>query len=174
MFTSKYWHPAITADTVCIQYKSNQRDEFVTPYILLIRRKNEPFQGKLALPGGFMEETDKDFRETARRELKEETGLDVLLTEIGCYSDIDRDPRERVISFAYLTLMTKPLEELTPIAQDDAIEANWYPLYELDLNELAFDHKKIVMDAIDKICSKYHNQNLLRAFTRIKDKFRGA
>jgi 8-oxo-dGTP diphosphatase len=109
--------------------------------LLLIRRKNPPFQGQYALPGGFV-----DYGETteqaAARELLEETGLHaVTLKLIGVYSDPNRDPRGHTISIAYLVTA----DDRAPTAGDDAAHAEFVA----DWREqaLAFDHNKIVDDA---------------------------
>lgn len=111
--------------------------------VLLIKRKNEPFQGKWALPGGFLE-ADETLEEGCRRELQEETGLEVgnQLIQVGTYDAIDRDPRGRTISVAYTFLLPKK-EKIK--AADDAAEAHWKNAE--DLPELAFDHYQIILDA---------------------------
>ncbi len=112
-------------------------------YILLIKRKNEPYKGKYALPGGFVNEKER-VEEAAIRELSEETGLYVTkknLKNVGVYSEPKRDPRGRVISFAFKFIAGEQI----PSAGDDAKEVKWFPLQ--DMPELSFDHKKIVEDA---------------------------
>lgn len=109
--------------------------------ILLIQRKNEPYKEKWALPGGFIE-TDETVKAGAARELKEETGIEVLekdLHFIGYFDKPDRDPRGRVISFAFAAEV--PLETKYQ-AGDDAKNAQWFSINELP--DLAFDHGEIV------------------------------
>lgn len=109
--------------------------------VLLIKRKKEPFAGKWALPGGFVN-TDEEVTMAAVRELKEETGLDVKEKElrlIDYFDAPDRDPRGRVISFAF---EVKVGGEFSVKGADDAAEAEWYPID--DLPELAFDHQTIL------------------------------
>ena len=135
-FTYKYPRPAVTADCVVMT-----KDE--TPKVLLIQRANEPFKGCWAFPGGFME-MDETTEECAIRELREETGLAIEdIQEIGIYSKIDRDPRGRTISVAYLALVDTPMQ-VTGL--DDAAKAEWIPIDSLP--SLAFDHADIMRDAL--------------------------
>lgn len=137
-FRYKFPRPAVTADSVVITRETK-------PKVLLIERGNEPFKGCWAFPGGFME-MNETLAECAIRELEEETGL-VANTEdivsIGTFSKVDRDPRGRTISQAFLTLVEAPIEVK---AQDDAAKAKWWPLNELPT--LAFDHEEIMKNAI--------------------------
>ncbi len=112
--------------------------------IVLIRRGQEPFKGKWALPGGFVE-YGETVEQAAIREMKEETYLDVRLIELlGVYSAPDRDPRKHTISTVFVAQPTKG--ELK--GGDDASEAAWFSLETLDLSSLAFDHSQIVRDMI--------------------------
>ena len=136
-FTYKYPRAAVTADTVVIA-KGEE------PQVLLIQRGNEPFKGCWAFPGGFMN-MDETTEQCAVRELEEETGLKVNeVWQIGAYSKIDRDPRGRTITVAYLAVVEAP-EAVE--GQDDAAKAEWFPLSVLP--PLAFDHSDIIQDAID-------------------------
>ncbi|WP_026838440.1 NUDIX domain-containing protein [Gillisia sp. JM1] len=127
---------AITVDTVIL------KDLLSSARILLIKRKNEPFKNSWALPGGFLEETE-NLKEGAKRELLEETGLEVeVLNQLKTYGDLNRDPRGRTISIAFIGKLNK---EVKIKAGDDAKEADWFSLDELP--ELAFDHSKIIEDA---------------------------
>lgn len=135
-YTYKYPRPAVTADCVVI---TNEQQ----PKVLLIQRGNEPFKGCWAFPGGFMD-MDETTEHCAVRELKEETGLAVSdLHQIGTYSKIDRDPRGRTISVAYLVIIDSPVEVT---GQDDATKAEWFPI--TNLPHLAFDHVDIMQDAL--------------------------
>ena len=97
-YTYKYPRPAVTADCVVFGIDGE------TAKVLLIERGNEPFKGKWALPGGFME-IGETAEECARRELYEETGMDCTeLTQLHTFSDVHRDPRERVVSIAFYTI----------------------------------------------------------------------
>ena len=136
MYTYNYPHPAVTAD--CLVFAHT--DEGMK--LLLIQRKNEPCKGKWAFPGGFMD-IDETTVDAARRELKEETGLVVgELHRVGIFDAVDRDPRERIITVAYYTILDKPAEVS---GLDDAAQAKWFLLTELP--DLAFDHKEILQEA---------------------------
>jgi 8-oxo-dGTP diphosphatase len=113
------------------------------PKVLLIERGADPFKGCWAFPGGFMD-MDETTEECAVRELEEETGMKIQeLQQIGAYSKVDRDPRGRTITVAYLAVIDSPCEV---IGQDDAAKAQWFPLDALP--KLAFDHDDIMRDAI--------------------------
>ena len=134
-FTYEYPRPAVTADCVVIA-KENE------PQVLLIQRGNEPFKGCWAFPGGFMN-MDETTEQCAIRELEEETGLKVTeIKQIGAYSKVDRDPRGRTITVAYLAIIDKVANVK---GLDDAAKAQWFPLS--DLPKLAFDHEEIMADA---------------------------
>lgn len=135
-YTYKYPRPAVTADCVVITREAE-------PKVLLVQRGIEPFKGCWAFPGGFMN-MDETTEQCAIRELKEETVLKVdELKEIGSYSKVDRDPRGRTITVAYLAIVDKPV---AVIGQDDAAKAEWFSIDELP--PLAFDHEEIMQDAI--------------------------
>ena len=113
------------------------------PKVLLIQRGNEPYKGCWAFPGGFMN-MDETTEQCAIRELEEETGLKVSsLQQIGAYSKVDRDPRGRTVTVAYLARVDAPV---AVVAQDDAAKAKWFPLSALP--PLAFDHEEIMRDAV--------------------------
>lgn len=135
-YTYNYPRPAVTADCIVIT-----REE--EPKVLLIQRGNSPFKGSWAFPGGFMD-MDETTEQCAIRELKKETGLQVSdIHQIGAYSKVDRDPRGRTITVAYLAIIDEPI---VVTGQDDAAKAEWWPL--ADLPHLAFDHYDIMQDAI--------------------------
>ena len=135
-YTYKYPRPAVTADCIVITREAE-------PKVLLIQRGSEPFKGCWAFPGGFMN-MDETTEQCAIRELEEETGLQVNnVIQIGAYSKVDRDPRGRTVTVAYLAIVDRPL---VVIGQDDAAKAEWWPLS--NLPELAFDHDKIMQDTI--------------------------
>ena len=136
-YTYKYPRPAVTADCVVITKESE-------PKVLLIQRGANPYKGCWAFPGGFMN-MDETTEQCAIRELEEETGLKVdTIHQIGAYSKVDRDPRGRTITVAYLAIIDKPV---VVIGQDDADKAEWFPLSALP--KLAFDHDEIMRDAIN-------------------------
>ena len=146
-YTYKYPRPAVTADCVVIT-KEEQ------PKVLLIQRGADPYKGSWAFPGGFMN-MDETTEQCAIRELEEETGLRVSnVHQIGAYSKVDRDPRGRTITVAYLAIIDKPVQVT---GQDDAANAEWFPLSALP--ELAFDHAEIMRDAV-KAYKKYLSQAL--------------
>ena len=113
------------------------------PKVLLIERGDEPFKGCWAFPGGFLN-MDETTEQCAIRELEEETGLKVnKVYQIGAYSKVDRDPRGRTVTVAYLAIVDV---SMTVKGQDDAAKAQWFPLSALP--ELAFDHEEIMQDAV--------------------------
>ena len=135
-YTYKYPRPAVTADCVVISKEAEGK-------VLLIQRGDDPYKGYWAFPGGFMN-MDETTEQCAIRELEEETGLKVaILHQIGAYSKVDRDPRGRTVTVAYLVVIDKPLPV---VGQDDAAQAEWWSL--TSLPQLAFDHDKIMEDAI--------------------------
>ncbi len=109
--------------------------------VLLVKRRNEPFSGRWALPGGFVEEGET-VEEAAVREMREETGVDVELAQLlGVYSNPDRDPRGRVISAVY------EVERADGGAVDAGTDASSARFWSLDdLPDLAFDHGEILDD----------------------------
>ena len=136
-YTYKYPRPAVTADCVVMTKET-------LPQVLLIQRGYQPFKGNWAFPGGFMN-MDETTEQCAIRELEEETGLKVSdLQQIGAYSKVDRDPRGRTITVAYLAIVDAPIAVK---GQDDAAKADWFPIDALP--PLAFDHEDIMRDAIN-------------------------
>ncbi|MCR4852520.1 MAG: NUDIX hydrolase [Prevotella sp.] len=143
MFSYKHPHPAVTAD--CVVFVPESDDMFS---VLLIQRKNEPCKGQWAFPGGFMN-IDESAEEAAVRELREETCIDVSVDDVrqvGAYTKVDRDPRERVLTIAYFTVLPS---RITVRGADDAARAEWFRLD--DLPPLAFDHEQILADALGKL-----------------------
>lgn len=144
-YTYDYPRPAVTAD--CVVF-SNDSDGLS---VLLIERANEPFKGCWAFPGGFMD-MEENAEDCARRELKEETGLQLEhMEQIGVFTDVDRDPRGRTVSIAYSALV----EKRPVIGADDAAQARWFPISEIPA--LAFDHEKILRAALDVLHDKRLN-----------------
>lgn len=142
-FTYNFPRPAVTTD--CLVF----RDGAKNIEILLIRRKNDPFKGYWALPGGFLE-IEETPEEGAKRELLEETGLKVpVLKEVGTFGDVHRDPRGRTITIAFYTFITQ--EAIKPVALSDAGETKWFSIR--DLPEMAFDHEEILQEGLLKLKS---------------------
>lgn len=144
-FQYDYWRPAVAADNVVFRFDGKELQ------VLLVQRGNEPYKGKWALPGGFLEE-DETLRETALRELKEETGIVPRYTEELCTcSGVNRDPRTRVISAVFYSFV----HGVEGVAGDDAADVQWFNIYELP--ELAFDHADVMKKAIEhlRVSMKY-------------------
>jgi len=134
MYCYKYPRASITVDAVIAQKETNK--------ILLIRRGKDPYSGKWALPGGFVEE-DELLAEACKRELKEETGLLVNnLEQLKVYDKLDRDPRGRTISIAFYGFTNEENSKVK--GGDDAAFAEWFPIDALP--PLAFDHNMIIKD----------------------------
>jgi 8-oxo-dGTP diphosphatase len=142
-FTYEWAHPAVTADVVVFTIEKR-------PRVLLIKRKNDPYAYKWALPGGFVNENEP-LKVAANRELKEETGLAGLeLEQLHTFGDPYRDPRGWTITVAFLTRVNPDL--LEPQAADDAAEVKWYFLDRLP--PLAFDHAEIIERARNRIADR--------------------
>lgn len=136
MFAYRYPRASVTADSVLFA----ERDGLT--FVLLIQRGNEPYKGYWAFPGGFLN-MNETVNRCAERELEEETGIVLSgMQLVGIYSDVERDPRGRVITAAYAAITTMPEAK----AADDAADAQWWPLNELP--KLAFDHEIILKDAM--------------------------
>lgn len=154
-----YWHPAVTVDNVVFSFDGNHLNT------LLIRRKNEPFKDCWAFPGGFLDENET-LEDAARRELKEETGLTPKhFTEVGSFSDLDRDPRGRTITVAFASFIRQTQSAIC--AGDDAKEARWFPINEIPI--LAFDHENIYRKALWILRIGFHNSPV--AFYLLDDVF---
>jgi ADP-ribose pyrophosphatase YjhB (NUDIX family) len=133
-----YKNPTPTVDAI-IQKNSQ---------ILLIERKKEPFKGYLVLPGGFVNEGER-VEDAAKREVKEETSLDIVLLEIlGVYSEPGRDPRGHVMSTVFIGEISKVSYKVDAIAQDDAAAIEWLNLEEIVNTRFGFDHRRIIIDYI--------------------------
>lgn len=140
----KYEHMAVTTDCVIFAYEDS------TLKVLLVKRGLEPYKGQWAFPGGFLK-MDESAQEGALRELKEETTLGTsAIRELGVFSTVDRDPRERVVTIAYYAL----LRPSGVIGGDDAEEAAWFPIDSLP--KLAFDHQQIFDAAIERLRRDIH------------------
>ena len=128
--------------------------------VLLVRRGTHPYRGRWALPGGFVRPKE-DLDAAAARELAEETGVGASahLEQLRCYGSPGRDPRMRVVSVAYLALVPDPA---TPAAGTDAAEARFRPVDEVraDGPPLAFDHGRILDDAVERARAKLEYTNV--------------
>ncbi len=135
-------------------------------HVLLVERGIEPYKGVMALPGGFLQHSEEDLVAAAHRELSEEAELDVeklRLEHLGVYGAPGRDPRGRVVSVAYLAIAPRLPE---PIAGTDAASARWQSVARVlsgDL-ELAFDHRRIVTDGVERARVKLEYTALATAF----------
>lgn len=133
MYTYQYPRAALTVDALV--YCTLNNDIFV----LLIQRGNEPFKGKWALPGGFVN-MDETLEEACKRELLEETGLEVeKMNQFKAFDALHRDPRHRTISVVFSVQLN---ENAQVKGGDDAAMAGWFPV--TDLPDLAFDHQQII------------------------------
>lgn len=157
VYTSE--HPIFSV-TVDIAIFTVDRDEL---RVLLVRRGQEPGQGKLALPGGFVG-PDEDVLAAAKRELVEETGVrDVVLEQLATYGAPERDPRGRVVSVAHVAVIAEPADTR---AGSDAAEASWHPVEPLlrSRSRLAFDHRQILREAVERVRAKLEYTTLAVAF----------
>ncbi|NLE57022.1 MAG: NUDIX hydrolase, partial [Planctomycetes bacterium] len=146
--TYQYPRPSLTVD--CVVFGLDDEDLKV----LLIQRDLPPFEGQWALPGGFVR-MDETLEEAAERELREETGLsDVYLEQLYTFGDLDRDPRERVVTVAYYALVN--LRDHRVQAATDARNAAWFAVE--DCAKLAFDHVRILRMALQRLRGKVRYQ----------------
>ena len=137
-FTYKYPRPALTVDAIVFKETGIKKE------ILLIQRKFAPYKGKWALPGGFVD-MDETLEQAVERELLEETGINnIELQQFKAVSTLERDPRGRTISIVFRGAVNK---ETKIIAGDDAAKAQWFDVSKLP--PLAFDHKDIIIEAIN-------------------------
>lgn len=144
-YTYKYPRPSVTTDCVIFGYDTKEGLS-----VLLIKRGIEPFKDHWAFPGGFIK-MDEDAETGARRELREETSLETAhIEQFGCFSEVNRDPRERVITIAYYALVKKS----DVVGGDDASEAHWFPID--NVPPLAFDHDRILRFALKTLKEKIH------------------
>ena len=142
-YTYDYPRPLVTVDIALFSLIKNHW------HILLISRKNEPFQHFSALPGGFIN-LDETLEESAKRELKEETGIhNVSIDQFWTYGDPGRDPRGRTITVLFVGRIDEDHANEQTKAGDDAELAKWYPVDKLP--NLAFDHREI----IDHVMSEF-------------------
>ena len=186
-FTYPYPRPSVTCDAVVFTMRA---DDLA---LLLIQRKDEPFKGLWALPGGFVNENES-LERAAARELNEETGLSgVKLEQIGAFGDPGRDPRGHTVTVAWLTFL---VAEAKIKAGDDAIAAEWHSFRTLVLEggttaplktarppkaekpvrrstkiKLAFDHAKIISRAYQRLCLHLDDPLRERGFNLLPSRF---
>lgn len=153
-----YWQPpdvTVTVDLVALTIRDDELQ------VLLVERGVEPFLGRLALPGGFIQE-DEALLEAAVRELEEETHIPVNLLhleQLGTYGNPGRDPRGRVITVAYLAIAPNLP---APVGDTDAADARWVPLGAV--TELAFDHERILREGVERARAKLEYTTIAAAF----------
>ncbi len=153
---------AVTVDLVVLTIRSGAL------HVLLVERGEQPYRGHLALPGGFLR-IDESLRDAAYRELAAHTGLGLAraghLEQLGSYGRLDRDPRLRTVSVAYLAL-APPLPE--SVADTDTAIAHWVPVGDLTttsgLAPLAFDHDAILADGVQRARAKLEYTALATVF----------
>jgi len=147
-YTYKYPRAALTVDCVVFGFDEGELK------LLLVERGLEPFKGRWALPGGFVR-VDETLDNAARRELEEEAGLkNVFLEQLYSFGEVERDPRERVVSVAYYALVK--LSEHEAKAATDAANANWFAVSKVP--KLAFDHAEILATALARLKAKVRYQ----------------
>jgi 8-oxo-dGTP diphosphatase len=163
VYTSDYPIINVTVDVVVLTMCD---DELCA---LAIKRGGPPYEGRWALPGGFVE-VDEDLETAARRELAEETGVStgsVRLEQLATYGAPDRDPRGRTVSVAWLAGLSQPVD---PQAGSDASDAVWKPAcWLLSRHRLAFDHEQILGDGVERARSRLEYTNIATAF--VDDEF---
>jgi 8-oxo-dGTP diphosphatase len=137
--------PMVTTDAVIFA---------VTPEatkLLLVNRRDDPYKGKWAIPGGFIN-MDEELEDAVARELREETGLSgIPLEQLHTFGTVGRDPRGRQITVVYMGIIKEGLDRIK--AGDDAAQAQWFDIDKLPPN-MAFDHNLVANLAIEKLKSK--------------------
>jgi ADP-ribose pyrophosphatase YjhB (NUDIX family) len=155
----EFARPALTVDIVV--FALDEKDL----QVILVERDLKPFAGQWALPGGFVR-VDESLEDAARRELEEETGLkNIFLEQLYTFGDLNRDPRERVVTVAYYALVN--FEGHDVHASTDARSAAWFSVN--DLPKLAFDHEKILKTAHERLKGKVRYQPI--GFELLPEKF---
>ena len=155
---TKYERPSVTVDVVVFSVVEGELK------VLLIKRKNWPFEGMWAIPGGFVD-MDEPLEDAAARELYEETGVEgFYLEQFYTFGQPDRDPRTRVISVAYLALVDR--SQLQPRAADDAADVGWFSLH--DPPPLAFDHVDVLKRALQRLRHKLESTALGSLFMPVE------
>ena len=179
----RYEKPAVTADMLI--FTADPAKDFVLE-LLMIQRKGHPYIGKWAIPGGFVE-MNESVDAAAARELEEETGLkDIYMEQLYTFGEVERDPRMRVISVAYMALLAK--DRLKPVAGDDAVAVRWFTVHWDDKNgrdrlwlesedgtiilqedDIAFDHEQVIKTALRRLRNKVEYTDI--AFELVGESF---
>ena len=137
--------PMVTVDAAVFTFSDDKAK------VLLINRGNEPFKGKWALPGGFVD-MDEELEDAVARELEEETGLaTVQLEQMRTFGTVGRDPRGRMITIVFMGIAKE--DQTTIKAGDDAAQAQWFDIEKLP-EDMAFDHNEVIKFAIEKLRRK--------------------
>jgi 8-oxo-dGTP diphosphatase len=124
--------------------------------LLLIKRGNEPFKGKWAVPGGFVD-MDEELEDAVARELKEETGLEgVPLEQMHTFGKCGRDPRGRQITIVFMGVLDKRPPKIK--GGDDAAKAKWFDIEKLP-KDLAFDHDEVIRFATARLIKMSHREH---------------
>jgi 8-oxo-dGTP diphosphatase len=159
VYTSEHPPFAVTVDIVVLTIRDDRL------CALTVRRGSPPYQGRLALPGGFVD-VGENLESAATRELAEETAVRVdavHLEQLASYGEPDRDPRMRTVSVAWLAIAPDLPE---PTAGTDAAEAHWAQVDDLlhGGEDLAFDHRQILADGVERAQSKLEYSTVGTAF----------
>lgn len=155
----KFEKPSVTADIVIFTVKENDLK------VLLVKRGIEPFKNKWAIPGGFVG-INESLDQAAKRELEEETGIkDIYLEQLYTFGDPKRDPRGRVITVAYIALVSS--ENIKLKATADVSDAQWFSVSKIP--NLAFDHKQLLDYALKRLRWKFEYTTV--AFSLLPKKF---
>lgn len=173
-FTYEFPRPAVTVDTALFAMRAEDLA------VLLVQRKNPPFRGAWALPGGFVDR-DEALERAAARELQEETGVTgVRLEQLGAFGDPGRDPRGHCITVAFYSFV---VADTQPVAADDAADAAWVSVRELPLPSwgerqparnavrLAFDHARIIDVARGRLQERLVDPTRLSPFEIVPARF---
>ncbi len=153
-YTYEYPRPSVTVDGLIFRILEGRLE------VLLIQRKKEPFKDQWALPGGFME-MDESPEAGVLREVQEETGLELkAVMQLGAYGAVNRDPRGRTVSIAYIAFVNDNQEAK---AADDAAAVKWMDLQDLSQESLAFDHALILQNAIALLKGQSMHEKLVQA-----------
>lgn len=164
-YNYQYPRPAVTTDCVVFGFDGKEIK------VLLVERGSEPFKGCLALPGGFLE-PNETLEECAKRELLEETGVECpRLRQFSVFSEVDRDPRSRVISVTYYGLLGPTAMESKQIESgSDTFRLRWMVLSEAISNRnLAFDHKEVIIKAKETLSLALNREPV--AFELLDERF---